>query len=97
MWGVLVAALVAVIWRVPSPHHYWAGGSVIALGILAYMIPSWSAWLAKHPLSDAKFFFFIFALIPVQTLFTYNWFVLPPYISRAFEGWIGKDFKTNAD
>jgi MFS family permease len=27
-------------------------------------------------------------------LFTYNWFILPPYISRAYhEGWIGKDFE----
>ena len=43
-------------------------------------------WLANHPLSDAKFFFFIFALIPVQTLFTYNWLILPQYLERAFAG-----------
>jgi dipeptide/tripeptide permease len=37
-------------------------------------------------LADGKFYFFIFALIPVQTLFTYNWLVLPQYLERAFEG-----------
>jgi len=51
-------------------------------------------WLANHPLANLKFFFFIFALIPVQTLFTYNWFVLPQYTSRAFSGsWIGEYFE----
>ncbi|MBC8423068.1 MFS transporter, partial [bacterium] len=30
-------------------------------------------YFLNHPLRDIKFTFFIFALIPVQTLFTYNW------------------------
>lgn len=42
------------------------------------------AWLREHPLSDAKFSFFIFILIPVQTLFAHNWLTLPLYIERAF-------------
>jgi proton-dependent oligopeptide transporter, POT family len=50
-------------------------------------------WLRNHPLADPKFAFFIFALMPVQTLFTYNWFILPQYVSRAFEGWIGEKFE----
>lgn len=50
-------------------------------------------WIAGHPLANSKFFFFIFALMPVQTLFTYNWLVLPQYISRAYEGWIGNEFE----
>jgi len=54
-------------------------------------------WVAIHPLSNGKFFFFIFALIPVQTLFTYNWLILPQYISRAFEGWMGKYFEIAAN
>ncbi|MEW6249052.1 MAG: hypothetical protein AB1716_00260 [Planctomycetota bacterium] len=54
-------------------------------------------WLVRHPLSNGKFAFFIFALIPVQTLFTYNWLVLPPYINRAFAGWIGKYFEIAAN
>ena len=50
-------------------------------------------WAAHHPFTDPKFTFFIFALIPVQTLFAYNWLVLPPYINRAYSGWIGKYFE----
>jgi len=43
-------------------------------------------WLKNHPLADPKFAFFIFALIPVQTLFAHNWLTLPMYVSRAFQG-----------
>ena len=51
-------------------------------------------WLKNHPLADGKFTFFIFALIPVQTLFAYNWLVLPPYVERAYRGtWIGTNFE----
>ncbi|MBI4702046.1 MAG: MFS transporter [Deltaproteobacteria bacterium] len=50
-------------------------------------------WLRRHPLADRKFAFFIFALIPVQTLFTYNWLVLPQYVSRSYAGWIGQKFE----
>jgi len=52
-------------------------------------------WLRNHPLADAKFAFFIFCLIPVQTLFAYNWLVLPQYVNRAFAGtWVGARFET---
>lgn len=43
-------------------------------------------WFSNHPLSDAKFAFFIFCLIPVQTLFAHNWLTLPMYVERAFRG-----------
>lgn len=47
-------------------------------------------YLANHPLADLKFTFFIFALIPVQTLFAHNWLTLPVYVNRAFEAtWPG--------
>jgi len=51
------------------------------------------SWLRKHPLANAKFSFFIFALIPVQTLFAYNWLILPQYVNRAYSGWIGEKFE----
>lgn len=54
---------------------------------------SFGAWLRSHPLTDVKFAFFIFALIPVQTLFTYNWLILPQYVSRSYEGWVGEKFE----
>jgi MFS family permease len=51
-------------------------------------------WLRNHPLADPKFSFFIFCLVPVQTLFAYNWLVLPQYVNRAFAGsWVGTRFE----
>lgn len=51
-------------------------------------------WIKNHPLADAKFTFFIFALIPVQTLFAYNWLIIPQYVSRAFAGSkVGENFE----
>jgi proton-dependent oligopeptide transporter, POT family len=51
-------------------------------------------WLRHHPLADARFACFIFSLIPVQTLFAYNWLVLPQYVNRAFAGtWVGARFE----
>jgi len=54
-----------------------------------------TAWLKDHPLADPKFSFFIFSLIPIQTLFAYNWFILPQYVARAYQGgWVGNNFET---
>lgn len=39
-----------------------------------------------HPLRNAKFFFFIFILIPVRTLLAHQWLTVPLYIDRAFKG-----------
>ncbi len=39
-----------------------------------------------HPFRDMRFVFFIFILIPVQTLFAHNWLTLPYYLDRAFVG-----------
>ena len=51
-------------------------------------------WLRNHPLADPKFACFIFCLVPVQTLFAYNWLVLPQYVNRAFAGtWVGARFE----
>lgn len=51
-------------------------------------------WLRSHPLLDPRFSFFIFCLIPVQTLFAHNWLTLPMYVARAFRGsWIGRNFE----
>ncbi|MBF0440567.1 MAG: MFS transporter [Oligoflexales bacterium] len=51
-------------------------------------------WLRNHPLANPKFAFFIFALIPVQTLFAHNWLTLPLYVERAYRGqWIGDHFE----
>ena len=52
------------------------------------------AWFKAHPLADPKFAFFVFCLIPVQTLFAHNWLTLPMYVERAYQGtWIGQNFE----
>jgi len=50
-------------------------------------------YLKNFPLTDLRFMFFIFILIPVQTLFAHNWLTLPQYTSRAFEGFVGDNFE----
>jgi len=50
-------------------------------------------YLRNFPLRDMRFMFFIFILIPVQTLFAHNWLTLPQYTSRAFEGFVGENFE----
>lgn len=51
-------------------------------------------WLRNHPMADPKFAFFIFALMPVQTLFAHNWLTLPMYVERAYRGtWTGNHFE----
>jgi len=49
-------------------------------------------WFKHHPLANAKFSFFIFCLIPVQTLFAHNWLTLPMYVERAFRGTVIGDY-----
>ncbi|HLF34074.1 MAG TPA: MFS transporter [Cyclobacteriaceae bacterium] len=50
-------------------------------------------YIKNFPLKDLRFLFFIFILIPVQTLFAHNWLTLPQYTSRAFEGFVKNNFE----
>ena len=43
--------------------------------------------LKRHPLADLKFDFFIFILIPVQTLFAYQNILIPTYLERSFRSY----------
>ncbi len=61
----------------------------------SFLVKVWH-WLKNHPLADPKFAFFIFCLIPVQTLFAHNWLTLPMYVERAFRStwpWISHNFE----
>jgi len=51
-----------------------------------------SYYMKNFPLRDLRFLYFIFILIPVQTLFAHNWLTLPLYTSRAFEGFVSENF-----
>ncbi|MBE0566501.1 MAG: MFS transporter [Krumholzibacteria bacterium] len=90
LWGTLLAIAAAAWFLLPDRAGQVVGGLLLVLvGLMAFARPVVGKaylWLANHPLADVKFFFFIFALIPVQTLFTYNWLILPQYLERAFEG-----------
>ena len=98
-WIVLAAILLTVYFRLPEPWSYGGSAIVLMIPVIIALLPSAIRssvlrWVAAHPLADPRFFFFIFALMPVQTLFTYNWLVLPQYISRAFAGgWIGEYYE----
>jgi MFS family permease len=50
-------------------------------------------YFKNFPLRDMRFLFFIFILIPVQTLFAHNWLTLPLYTSRAFDGFVQDNFE----
>ncbi len=51
-----------------------------------------------HPFRDVRFVFFIFILIPVQTLFAHNWLTIPYYLDRAFVGtWVSRNFEILAN
>jgi len=97
MWLLVLAVLGGVYVTVGEPWSYVVMGVLAAGWTVAALIPASGRWLAKHPLADGKFFFFIFCLIPVQTLFTYNWLILPQYIERSYEGWIGEYFEIPAN
>jgi len=50
-------------------------------------------YIKNFPLKDTRFLYFIFILIPVQTLFAHNWLTLPQYTSRAFDGFVSHNFE----
>jgi len=50
-------------------------------------------YLKNFPIKDLRFMFFIFILIPVQTLFAHNWLTLPVYFKRAFTGVVQNNFE----
>jgi MFS family permease len=90
LW-LTVALIVAAVYYLPRPVNWvvWLTLAAVVLFMVSIRRDWGTAaygWLANHPLANGKFFFFIFALIPVQTLFTYNWLILPQYLERAFEG-----------
>jgi len=97
--AILSAALYFLVLRNAATAYRLSGLYLSAALALTYLLLPRGAraavrrWLKNHPLADARFAFFIFALMPVQTLFTYNWLILPQYVNRSYEGWIGEKFE----
>ncbi len=46
-----------------------------------------------HPLTDARFLTFIFALLGVRTLFAHQWLTMPDYVTRCFPEDVGARFE----
>jgi hypothetical protein len=61
---------------------------LIIILIILFVITIWEFLRHRpdHPFRDIKFVFFIFILIPVQTLFAHVWLTVPYYLDRAFHG-----------
>jgi MFS family permease len=57
---------------------------------LAYVVD----WFKGAPVSNARFMFFIFALMPVQTLFAYQFLVMPQFVTRAFSPAVADNMET---
>jgi hypothetical protein len=69
--------------------------AVAVTGVLA-VLATWDFVKRRpdHPFRDGPFVFFIFILIPVQTLFAHNWLTIPYYLDRAFTGtWVSANFE----
>ena len=50
-------------------------------------------YLRNFPYRDYRFLFFIFILVPVQTLFAHVWLTLPQYCNRAFTGVVSENYE----
>ncbi len=99
LWVSLLLIVGAVVF-LPETLRYWVWGGIAVITGLIVSIASWRSattrWLADHPLANTKFYFFIFCLIPVQTLFAHNWLTLPMYVERAYREswpWISVNFE----
>ncbi len=65
---------------------------VAAAGLAALAVFEYLRARPDHPFRDGRFTFFIFILIPVQTLFAHTWLTVPYYLDRAFRGSMVSDY-----
>jgi hypothetical protein len=90
------SASIVVPFKTAALAWLWPYGVLIGLTLL-FLILVIRDVLRKRPdhaFHNGPFVFFIFILIPVQTLFAHTWLTLPYYINRAFGGtWVGDNFE----
>lgn len=65
---------------------------VAAAGLATLTVFEFLRVRPDHPFRDGRFTFFIFVLIPVQTLFAHVWLTVPYYLDRAFRGSVVSDY-----
>jgi len=81
--GALALVILSRLGKVGLPAFL-----LYALLVIAVLGSIWEFLRQRpdHPFRDGRFVFFIFVLIPVQTLFAHNWLTIPYYLDRAFSG-----------
>lgn len=72
---------------IPSWITYVAAAVLVTLAVFEFLRVR-----PDHPFRDGRFTFFIFILIPVQTLFAHVWLTIPYYLDRAFRGSVVSDY-----
>ena len=65
---------------------------VLTLCITIWAVYEFLRVRPNHPFLNSRFTFFIFVLIPVQTLFAHNWLTIPYYLDRAFRGSVVSEY-----
>jgi POT family proton-dependent oligopeptide transporter len=93
--GMLVVALILTkkAMRDAMAQTGWVGKEKVAGEEKKTAKEQIAYYIKNFPLRDYRFLFFIFILIPVQTLFAHNWLTLPQYFSRAFTGVVSENFE----
>ncbi len=84
----LAVVLLAVVLAVKAGSLHIGITAPVPILTIVVIIGVWEFLRHRpdHPFRDMRFVFFIFILIPVQTLFAHNWLTLPYYLDRAFHG-----------
>ena len=87
-WVFLILAALALVILTRMGTLSLKGAVLYPLLALAVLGAGWEFLRRRpeHPFRDGRFVFFIFVLIPVQTLFAHNWLTIPYYLDRAFAG-----------
>ncbi|MCX6558312.1 MAG: MFS transporter [Candidatus Aminicenantes bacterium] len=87
-WLTLALAALALLILSGLGKISLPGTVPLLLLVLAVLGAGWEFLRLRpeHPFRDLRFVFFIFILIPVQTLFAHNWLTIPYYLDRAFAG-----------
>jgi len=83
------AAVASATGRLPLPPMV---SYAIAVACVTLAVYEFLRVRPDHPFRDGRFTFFIFILIPVQTLFAHNWLTLPYYLDRAFRGSVVSEY-----
>ncbi len=81
-----LSVLSFVGWTISKTETYEAIALGLTILFAALAVYDYLKRRPYHPFRDLRFTFFIFILIPVQTLFAHNWLTLPYYLDRAFAG-----------